>query len=347
MYYLFILLLISHFAFDFYFQTNAMVEAKKFQGWKNPSFYKHHCIHASWHFLGFILALILFYVTRDKSLASAAHVWDALVVVSLIVALIHLVIDVLKEFLSKVKPKHGMCWFICDQFLHVAIILLSVVCLSRFGNVHVSAKEIKEITPLIQLSSLTLGILLLIKPTSLFVMKFLDMAMCDGKIKHISVTKSHVAKMFDDALSQKVVAFVTKDPLTRNDVDQTVTLYIANANMIKESLESKKEQLSVDVENVFITNNGGKWIGYIERIMIFTLYLLGQFTAIAAVMAIKTAFRFNDLKDDNDSQRSEYIMLGTFSSLFITILVAVLVKHFLSIHHFSEVITAFRHYFHN
>lgn len=217
MYYLFILLLVSHFAFDFYFQTEKMVNAKKFQSWTNLSFYKNHFIHASLHFLGFVLAVIIFFITKDKSLTSAAQVWGTLVVISLIVALIHLVIDVMKEFLNKLKPKHGMRWFICDQFIHVVIILLSVVYVSRLGNVHVSAKEIKEITPLIQISTLTVGILLLIKPTSLFVMKFLDMAMCDGKIKHISVTKSHVAKMFDDALSQKVVAFVTDAALVRTE----------------------------------------------------------------------------------------------------------------------------------
>lgn len=95
-----------------------------------------------------------------------------------------------------------------------------------------------------------------------------------------------------------------------------------------------------DVSDNFPSNQAGKWIGYTERTMIYLFFLSGQYTAIAAVMALKTAFRFNDLKDDNDSHRSEYIMIGTFVSFFITIIIATVVRHIITDHHFGSVTSA-------
>lgn len=340
MYYLFILLLIAHFTFDFYLQTSSMVDAKKAKNWPEFKFFGQHFLHATLHFLGFTIATIVFFMTKDKGLT--AFPWLVVLTAGAIMALVHLLIDFIKEFLNYRYQKNEMVWFVIDQCLHLTVLLLVVICLNKFHGIHASPKDLIKIEPVIKSFVLILGVVILIKPTSIFVMRFLEMAMCDGKTKHISVTKSHVAKMFDDALSKDVTSFVSTENLNKSDVDSKVELYIKNANIIADSLEENKDGLSVDVENVFSTNNGGKWIGYTERVMIFSLYLLGQFTAIAAVMAIKTAFRFNDLKDDNDSQRSEYIMLGTFSSLFVTIIVSVLVKHFVHIPHFSEMITGFR-----
>jgi hypothetical protein len=317
-----------------------MVKSKNVENWRARSFYYQHILHVTLQYIGFLLASLIFFVSKNKGLDGIPFL--PVIFVGFIMALMHLFIDIFKEIANKIYKGKGLLWFVLDQILHVIVILLCVVYLNKHYSIHTSLTDIKNLTPLIQCSLICLGLIILIKPTSIFVMKFLSMAMSNGKTTYISVTKSHVAKMFDDALSKDITGLVTTDQLTRATVDAKIDMYIKNANMVTDSLESKKNKLSVDVENVFATNNAGKWIGYTERVMIFSLYLLGQFTAIAAVMAIKTAFRFNDLKDDNDSQRSEYIMLGTFASLFCTILIAVLVKHFIGAENYSGLKVVFK-----
>ena len=60
----------------------------------------------------------------------------------------------------------------------------------------------------------------------------------------------------------------------------------------------------------------GAMIGYLERILILTFVILGEYTAIGFVLALKTAFRF---KDTEDRRKAEYMMMGTFLSFAITI----------------------------
>ncbi|MBQ0396701.1 DUF3307 domain-containing protein [Providencia rettgeri] len=343
MYYFFILALISHVIFDFYFQSKTIVNKKKFRKRNKCSFWFSHIYHASLHYLGFFIAAIIFFTTKDKELAKIP--FYPLLLTGLCILFSHLVIDIVKEFLNLKYKEKEMLWFLFDQFFHVVFILLTVIFLNKFFDIHVTKKEINQITPLLQIFVIFLGILILIKPASIFVMKFLDLAMYNGKTKHISITKSHLEKIFDNAINQKITTLVTSEDLKESFADDKIKSYISNTKIIAKSLEKNKNNLSVNVDTIFSTNNGGKWIGYTERIMIFSLYLLGQFTAIAAVMAIKTAFRFNDLKDDSDSQRSEYIMLGTFSSLFITIIISVLVGYFIKIAHFSEFIIGFKSLF--
>lgn len=339
MYYLLILSFVSHVACDFYFQTSNMVKYKNIKNCKKLSFYTYHVIHGLTHYIGFIIAYCLFLYNTNNNLQEyilAGMFYGTIILVS------HIAIDTMKEIVNRKTTNKELHWFVLDQLLHALVIIITIILINKYGRLHISKNEIDKITPLIQISLIAFGVLSLLKPTSLFVIKFLDMSMCDGKIKHISITKSHVSKLFDENLNKGLSDFVLQKDLINLNVDEKLELYIKNTNIIKTSLKSKIDTLSVDVESVFTTNNGGKWIGYIERLMIFTFYLLGQFTAIAAVMAIKTAFRFNDLKDDNDSQRSEYIMLGTFSSLFITILTAVIIKYFITVPHFASLIHGFR-----
>lgn len=62
--------------------------------------------------------------------------------------------------------------------------------------------------------------------------------------------------------------------------------------------------------------NAGAMIGYLERMIILTFILLGEFTAVGFVLALKAAYRF---KDTADHIRAEYMLVGTFLSLTITL----------------------------
>lgn len=65
--------------------------------------------------------------------------------------------------------------------------------------------------------------------------------------------------------------------------------------------------------------NAGKWIGIIERILVLTFTISGQFEAIGFLLAAKSVFRFGDLRDSKDRKRTEYILIGTFLSFAISI----------------------------
>ena len=52
----------------------------------------------------------------------------------------------------------------------------------------------------------------------------------------------------------------------------------------------------------------GRWIGYLERLMILTMILGGSYSAVGFVFAGKAIARFREQK------QTEYYLLGTFAS---------------------------------
>lgn len=65
----------------------------------------------------------------------------------------------------------------------------------------------------------------------------------------------------------------------------------------------------------------GRFIGYLERWMILTFFILGQYTGIGFLLAAKSIFRFGDLSQTHQRQLTEYMLLGTLFSFFAAILV--------------------------
>ncbi len=62
-------------------------------------------------------------------------------------------------------------------------------------------------------------------------------------------------------------------------------------------------------------DKAGRWIGYLERLLIVTFILAGDYTAIGFLAAAKGLFRFNDPK------RAEYVIVGTLLSFTIAVLI--------------------------
>jgi len=66
--------------------------------------------------------------------------------------------------------------------------------------------------------------------------------------------------------------------------------------------------------------NAGKWIGYIERFLIFSFILIDQYTAIGFLIAAKSIFRYSERRD-----AGEYILIGTLLSFTAAIAVGLIV----------------------
>lgn len=71
----------------------------------------------------------------------------------------------------------------------------------------------------------------------------------------------------------------------------------------------------------------GAMIGYMERILILTFILLGQYAAVGFVLGLKAAYRF---KDTDNHAKAEYLLMGTFLSLILTLAIGVFVVQLLA-----------------
>jgi len=69
--------------------------------------------------------------------------------------------------------------------------------------------------------------------------------------------------------------------------------------------------------------NAGRFIGILERMLIFFFVIVSQYTAIAFIIAAKGFTRFKDL---DQREFAEYVLIGTLLSASAAVLVALLIK---------------------
>jgi len=76
---------------------------------------------------------------------------------------------------------------------------------------------------------------------------------------------------------------------------------------------------------------GGRILGPIERVFIFAMALTGQFLAISAIVAAKSILRFpevsNDEKTNGRGSAAEYVLVGSFVSWGVSLLLVALVAN--------------------
>ena len=70
--------------------------------------------------------------------------------------------------------------------------------------------------------------------------------------------------------------------------------------------------------------NAGRYIGILERLLVFLFVVLGRWEAIGFLIAAKSVFRFGDLKDSRNRKLTEYILIGTLLSFGIAIVTGIL-----------------------
>lgn len=76
---------------------------------------------------------------------------------------------------------------------------------------------------------------------------------------------------------------------------------------------------------------GGKVIGWLERLLIFVFVLTGQYAGVGFLIAAKSVFRFGELKESENRKEAEYIIIGTFISFLIALAVSILARMALGI----------------
>jgi hypothetical protein len=77
--------------------------------------------------------------------------------------------------------------------------------------------------------------------------------------------------------------------------------------------------------------NAGKYIGILERLLVFLFIYTNHFEAVGFLLATKSVFRFGDLKESKERKLTEYILIGTLLSFGIALLVGLLTQYLLKI----------------
>ncbi len=78
------------------------------------------------------------------------------------------------------------------------------------------------------------------------------------------------------------------------------------------------------IENAESLANAGKWIGMVERIVVFIFVLNAQFSAIGLLVAAKGIIRFNE--KERPEIKTEYLVIGTLMSIAIAVITGLVVK---------------------
>lgn len=111
-----------------------------------------------------------------------------------------------------------------------------------------------------------------------------------------------------------------------------ISLSIPSSVLIGKMTDKWSKELKINKKDNTVENNesglksAGKWIGIMERLLIFTFIAINQISAIGFLLAAKSVFRFGDLKDASDHKKTEYIIIGTFLSFSIAIAIGLIYK---------------------
>ncbi|MFQ5605688.1 MAG: hypothetical protein ACE5HS_20660 [bacterium] len=75
--------------------------------------------------------------------------------------------------------------------------------------------------------------------------------------------------------------------------------------------------------------NAGRYIGWLERMLIITFILVENYNGIGFILAAKGILRFGEIKRGADRKFAEYVILGTLMSFSISFIVGLLLKFLL------------------
>ncbi|WP_144282807.1 DUF3307 domain-containing protein [Chryseobacterium echinoideorum] len=73
-------------------------------------------------------------------------------------------------------------------------------------------------------------------------------------------------------------------------------------------------------------SDAGKYIGILERLLIFTFIVVNHWEGVGFMIAAKSVFRFSDLAQAKQRKLTEYVLIGTLLSFGIAVLTGILIK---------------------
>jgi len=95
------------------------------------------------------------------------------------------------------------------------------------------------------------------------------------------------------------------------------------AIIIKKAIQPFLIQVGSDIEGL---ENGGAFIGYLERALVMLLVLINQPAGVGFLITAKSILRFGDVRESHQRKLTEYVIIGTFLSFGWGLLAATLTQ---------------------
>ncbi|MGE4514280.1 MAG: DUF3307 domain-containing protein [Chryseobacterium sp.] len=73
-------------------------------------------------------------------------------------------------------------------------------------------------------------------------------------------------------------------------------------------------------------SNAGKYIGILERLLVFTFIMVDHWEGVGFMVAAKSVFRFSDLAQAKQRKLTEYVLIGTLLSFGMAVLTGIIIK---------------------
>ena len=73
-------------------------------------------------------------------------------------------------------------------------------------------------------------------------------------------------------------------------------------------------------------SSAGKYIGILERLLVFTFIVVNHWEGVGFMVAAKSVFRFSDLAQAKQRKLTEYVLIGTLLSFGMAVLTGILIK---------------------
>jgi Protein of unknown function (DUF3307) len=111
----------------------------------------------------------------------------------------------------------------------------------------------------------------------------------------------------------------------------TIASLQVGAIVIRKATAPFTRQIGEDIRGL---DNGGTYIGLLERALVMILILMGQPAGVGFLITAKSILRFGDVKESKQRKLTEYIIIGTFMSFGWGLLFALLtqwgIRHWLT-----------------
>lgn len=319
---LLLIFLFLHILCDYYFQTEKMVSNKNCQGGFCRAI-KYNLLHATLHGISIGISFYLF--ANYFMICTSLQITKWSLYIFLFIMVSHFLIDFIKSYIERFfTGMHSFLLFIIDQVLHISILIISVIYIQEFTYYII---DFGKINKLIFLFSLLFGVFFLLKPSSIIIYLFLKSSGIGQGLNRIKITQSQLTKILYGKLNRQI------EKNEGNGLYDFLPSYIKNSNFIVNLVSDGKADIHVG--SGIKSPSAGRVIGYIERITIFLFLMYGSVTAVVAIIAMKTALRFSDLKDDNDSEKAEYIIIGSFLSILITTIISLSTRFIIEYYGFN------------
>ena len=147
---------------------------------------------------------------------------------------------------------------------------------------------------------------------------------CKNRFGSDSLTSFSVDQLLHIAVIG-IIAYSYKSSPGLPEISEPMMLYLLSYLIILMPISifirEFTKQWAPPMDHTASLPNAGKYIGYLERVMILTFIYAGHVEGIGFLLAAKSIFRFGDLNKPKEVCTTEYVLLGTFSSFTISILI--------------------------